>query len=117
MTDTPNSGPEGQQLLYNSDDVEYKQSAKPAKTQFKITVKPTAARRSSLDLPIYESEVQKAIRQLENNPIVRLQRQLENNPIFQVQRMMDSAFPSIPESLLELERLQRSMRAFDSYRL
>ena len=109
ITAEHDSGP----LLFTWSDAPEKEPVKPSKTEFKITAKPTAARKSRLDLPIYESEVQKAIRQLENNPIVRLQRQLENNPVFQVQRMMNSALPRIPESLLELERLQRLTRPFD----
>ena len=108
ITAEHDSGP----LLFTWSDAPEKEPVKPAKTQFKITVKPTAARRSRLDLPIYESEVQRALKQYydnpvmrllmhyENSPVVRLQRQLENNPVFQIQRMMDSALPSIPSILI-----------------
>ena len=110
MTFTTDHDCSAQSQHFNGPDVKYKEPDKPAKTQFKITVKPTAARSS-------RPEVQRALRQYYDNPVLRLQRQLENHPIFQIQKIMDSALPRIPESLLELERMQRSMRAFDSYRL
>lgn len=108
MTVTANSGPEGQHLLYNSDDVEYKQPAKPAK-------RPSSSGAVVGNFPIFETELQRAMRPFENSTVATLDRLIKNDSVLQIQRITDDPFRHlrIPEPLIELERIQRLIRPFN----
>lgn len=109
---------------HSSPDVPSEEPAKPAKTQFKITLKPSAVKRSATSrrpsrrhVPFYESEVQRAARIYERSAVAALDRMYKNTEFYRLQQMMDQAFPRIPDHLLELERIQRLTDPLYSVRL